>query len=137
MELDFYGINVLNVLFHIFVAISITLPLGKFHELLHVVKAKQLGYKCTKFSLWKNEIEIHRKDCDGKCKDTCFTKENPHWKTVGYAPYFVMFPLGFLLIVLGLQPWQGGTFILGVFVAGIAVILLHCLSLPFEGKNDR
>lgn len=137
MNLDFYGINIVNVIIHALIAIGITVPLGKVHEILHVIKAKQLGYKCTKFALCKNEIEVHQKDCDGNCGDKCFTKNDPNWKNVAYAPYFVMFPLGFLLIVFGWQPWQGGTFILGVFIAGVAVILLHCISLPFEGKDVR
>lgn len=124
---DVYGFNILNIILHTIIAIVITLILGKFHEVLHAFKAKKLGYKVNKISLWKNETDIE------------INENDPNHKKIAYFPYYVMFPLGILLIIFGWQPWKGGTFIFGVLISGVAIIFLHCLSLIYEGKdlNDK
>jgi len=119
-----YGFNVLVIILNTIIAIIIALVAGKFHEVIHALRAKQLGYKVNKISLWKNETDIAIEDDD------------PNVKDIAMAPYYVMLPLGFILIVFGyyLLTIQS-MFFLGIMVAGVAIVFLHLLSLKFEGKD--
>jgi len=119
-----YGFNVLVIILNTIIALIIALAAGKAHEVIHAMRAKQLGYKVNKITLWKNETDIAIADDD------------PNVRRIAMAPYYVMLPLGFILIVFGyyLLTIQS-MFFLGIMIAGIAIVFLHLLSMKFEGKD--
>lgn len=112
--------NVPLIIGHTIVALVICLIAGKFHEVLHVVVAKKYGYKIKSFALWKNEVDVD------------IEADDPNLKKIANAPYFVMFPLGVCLILVG---W----FIdfLGILVAGVGIILMHSVTVFLEGREER
>jgi len=115
------------------IILVICLALGKVHEGLHYYKAKKLGYKVTSFGKIKNFVDIHTMECDGKCNDRgeeCFNSSDPNFRKVALFPYVVLVPIGWLLLPLG---WFFDSF--GIFIAGIATVLIHGLYLRKEGKQ--
>lgn len=119
-----YGFNIILIVANTIIALVIALILGKLHEVIHAIRAKQLGYKVNKISLWKNETDIDIKEDD------------PNFKKIARTPYYVMFPIGFLFIIIGYYMWTvRNPFYFGVIIGGIAIIFLHILSLRYEGKD--
>lgn len=118
--------NISNIIFHAIIAIIIAVSCGKIHELLHVVRAKQLGYKINKIEWWKNEVDI------------AITQDDPNNKAIGRFPYYVMIPASIIMIVVGWQPWNSiFPWFLGITIAGIGLLLMHLVTLPFEGREDE
>jgi hypothetical protein len=103
----------------IIIAILFSMAVGKFHETIHLITAKLLGYKVKYFKLWRNETDVDIQDTD------------PNWKKIARAPYYVMFPLGVVLIIVG---WY---YSLGLFVAGIGTIIMHLVTFNLEGKDGK
>ena len=131
-----YGFNVIVIILNTILALVIALAAGKMHEVIHAIRAKQLGYKVTSFPLYKNEVDIHTKDCDGNCNDTCFTQDDPNFKSVARISYYILMPFGFLLVLFGYYMWTvRNTYFLGVMIGGIAIVFLHLMTLKFEGKD--
>ena len=119
-----YGFNVIVIILNTIVAMVIALVAGKVHEVIHALRAKQLGYKVNGISLWKNETDVD------------IEEDDPNFKRIARAPYYVMMPFGFFLIWLGYYMWTvRNMFYFGVIIGGIAIIFLHLLSLKFEGKD--
>jgi len=119
-----YGFNVGNIIFNTMLAMAITLVAGKLHEVVHYVVAKRLGYKIISFKLLKNETDVDIKEDD------------PNFKKIARAPYYVMMPIGAILLCLGIAIYPSEIF-LGVSVAGVAILFLHGLSFKFEGKDEK
>lgn len=95
----------------------ITFGLGKVHEILHIYKAKKLGYRLISYKRWKNEVDID------------IQPDDPNVKKIGLFPYIVLVPLGWLLLPIGFYFDQ-----FGIFLAGLATVIIHGLSLRREGK---
>lgn len=102
----------------------IALLLAKTHEVIHYAVAKKMGYKINGFKLWKNEVDVDIKPDD------------PNFKKIARAPYYVLIPVGALLVIWGVLMYPGEYF-LGILVAGVTILFLHCLSFPFEGKDIK
>lgn len=99
------------------IIVIITFSLGKVHETLHIYKAKKLGYRITSYKRWKNEVDID------------IQPDDPNVKKIALFPYVVLVPLGWSLLPIGLYFDQ-----FGVFLAGLATVIIHGLSLRREGK---
>jgi len=112
--------NIPLIILHTIVAFVICLIAGKVHELLHVYVAKKYGYTITSFALWKNEVDID------------IEPDDPNVKKIAHAPYFVMFPLGGILVVLG---WYID--FLGILVAGVGIVLMHSVTVFLEEREER
>jgi len=97
---------------------AICFALGKIHEILHIYKAKKLGYKVISWTRFKNEVDIDIQPND------------PNVRKIGVFPYLVLVPIGWLIVVLG---WFLNSF--GILLAGIATIIIHGLSIGKEGKT--
>jgi len=131
------GIWIPVVVIPTLIAIAIVMPLSKAHELIHVYAAKKLGYKCTRFEIWKNQVEIHKGDCDGKCGDTCFTKSDPNWKKIAYAPYYYLIPVGLMFTIAGIYLFNYSDLIcLGLTVGGVGTLFVNLLSIKMEGRDE-
>lgn len=123
---DVGGFNLLMIIINTIIAMVIALVAGKSHELIHALRAKQLGYTVKKITLWKNETDID------------ITEDDPNYKKISRAPYYVMFPLGTCLIVCGYYLWTIRIpYYLGVLIAGVAIIFLHVLSIKFETTEPK
>ena len=128
---NLYGFNIIVIILNTILALVIALALGKFHEVLHALKAKQLGYRVNKISWWKNEVDI------------AVSEDNPDSKKIARFPYLINVPIGFILSIIGfygiLQIYPLVVFnydmSLGVLVGGVATLFLHALSVKFEGKD--
>ena len=119
-----YGFNLISIILNTILAMVIALVAGKVHEVIHAVRARQLGYKVNKITWWKNETNIAISDDD------------PNVKKIAMAPYYVMIPFGGFLIWLGYVMWTlKNMFYFGVLIGGVAIIFLHILSMKFEGKD--
>lgn len=119
-----YGFNLIAIILNTIIAMVLALVAGKVHEVIHALRARQLGYKVNKITLWKNETDIAISDDD------------PNVKKIAMAPYYVMIPFGSLLILLGCYMWTlRNMFYFGVIIGGVAIIFLHLLSMKFEGKD--
>jgi hypothetical protein len=119
-----YGFNITLIIINTFIAMVIALLLAKTHEVIHYVVAKKMGYKINGFKLWKNEVDVDIKPDD------------PNFKKIARAPYYVLIPVGALLVIWGVLMYPGEYF-LGILVAGVTILFLHCLSFPFEGKDIK
>ena len=106
----------LDILLDIIIAMIITVPCGTLHEYLHVRKAIKLGYN-AKVNFRRNETTID------------IPPDSPDAKKIAQAPYIVMIPFSLFLIIFG---WYIN---FGIFIAGVAVLFLHIISYPFEGKD--
>jgi len=118
------GFNVGSIIFNTIIALVITLVIGKLHEVIHMVTAQRLGYKVTGFKLWKNEVDVDIKPDD------------PNFRKIANAPYYIMIPVGIALTIVGLFLYPG-EFFLGIFIAGVATLFLHGLSFLVEGKDVK
>lgn len=100
------------------ITVLICFSLGKIHEILHIYKARQLGYRLISYKLFKNEVDIDILESD------------PNVRKIGLYPYIILVPLGWLLVPIG---WYLDSF--GILLAGVATVILHALSLKGEGKK--
>jgi len=119
-----YDFNVGNILINFLIALVIALVSGKFHEVIHYVVARRLGYKVNSFSLWKNEVDVAIEPTD------------PNYKKIAVAPYLFFYPFGTVMLLLGIYLFPSDLF-LGFLVAGIAILFLHTLSFFYEGKDVK
>lgn len=110
--------DVTEIVFHLVVAILIVTPTGTLHEWLHTRKARQLGYEVVHTNYRTNETEVK------------IEPDDPNVKVIGNAPYYVLFPLGAIIIIVGYI-----FSILGVIVGGIAILFLHAISFWLEGED--
>jgi len=108
---------VLTFIFHIIVAGCIAVPLGYFHEYLHMRKAKQLGYVVV--NRVGNQLTINVTD-----------KE--HTKQIGHAPYKVIIPISIIILIIGIYIFQ-----IGLIIGAVGTILIHCISFPLEGRDEK
>ena len=53
-----YGFNVIVIGLNTIIAMIIALAAGKAHEVIHAMRAKQLGYKVNKITLWKQQNDV-------------------------------------------------------------------------------
>jgi len=116
----FGDITLFEVTIHTVIAIAIVLPCGWLHEYLHCVAARKLGYKVTSMNLRRNETDIK------------ISPDDPNVKKIAKAPYYILTPIGIILLVVGIA-----LNILGVGIAGVTILFLHGLSFWFEGKEKE
>lgn len=120
---------VVEYLFHVqivtntILAITIVLCMGFTHEALHYGKAVSLGY-VPKWYRTKVMMGFEIDDNPDK------RIREKHKKQIGYAPYPVIMPISIAILLLGLCFNN-----LGLFVAGLASIILHGIAFPLEGRN--
>lgn len=104
-------------------AVTIVLCMGFMHEALHYIKAIKLGYEPKWFrTRFMMGFEIEDNPNLGL--------REKHRKQIGYAPYPVIIPISIVILLIGLYLNN-----LGLFVAGLTSIILHCIALPMEGRN--
>ena len=102
----------------------IAVPIGYFHEYLHIRKAKQLGYKVV--NRQGNELTIDVKD-------------EKHTKQISKAPYIIIIPISIIILIIGIvgiyQDLLMGP--IGLVVGAGGTILIHCISYPLEGMDEK
>lgn len=112
-----------NILVEVIISIVIILAFFFLHEYLHYYKAIKLGYEPrwyrTKLTMGF-EISHH----------TNRKTWNKHKKEIGTFPYYFMFPLAAIILVIGLLISS-----LGIIITSIVIIVLHIISyFTTEGK---
>ena len=110
---------VAEFIFHGAIAICIAVPFGTVHEYLHMRKAKQLGCKVTKGKRFKNETIVD-------------TTDPVKVKKIGRAPYPILVPLATVILVIGIYFMH-----VGLIVGGGGTILIHAISYPLEGREEK
>jgi len=108
---------------HSIIAIAIALSLGFLHEVMHYWKATKLGYQPkwyrTTFRMYF-EVSSH--------------SNRKSWredmKKIGIAPYYVVVPLSFAILIIGLSIQH-----LGIIIGGLGSIILHLVSYRKEGEE--
>jgi len=113
------NIDIGYVILNIILALCIAVPMGWFHEYLHMRKAKQLGLTVTRPKAIKNQILVDT-------KDPVFTKQ------IGDAPYKIIIPLSIILLIIGVYFLQ-----LGLIMGSAGTILIHMISYPLEGRDEE
>jgi len=111
-------IDVINIIVQTIIAVIIVTPMGTIHELIHVWKAKKLGYEVTKIDLRRNATHVK------------IEADDPNHKRIAAAPYYFMFPIGIIISIIGYI-----TGIIGILVGGITILFLHSLSFWLEGED--
>ena len=104
-------------------AVTIVLCMGFAHEALHYGKAVSLGY-VPKWYRTRVMMGFEIEDNPNK------RIREKHKKQIGHAPYPVIMPISVAILLLGLYFNN-----LGLFVAGLSSIILHCIAFPLEGRN--
>jgi len=117
LSLEAIRADPLRLVLQFLITIVICIALGKIHEVLHIYKAKKLGYKLLSYKLFKNEVDID------------IQSDDPNVRKIALFPYIVLVPVGWLLVPLG---WYIDS--LGVLLAGLATVIIHFLSIRAEGK---
>lgn len=110
--------EIIELLLHTVLGMAIAVALGWLHEFLHMYAAIRLGYKVNNINLRMNETDID------------ITEDDPNFKKIALAPYYVNFPLAILLVVVGIY-----LNFLGIIIGGVATILLHSVTVWVEGKD--
>ena len=112
--------SIVELLFHLIVGMGISVSVGWFHEVLHAYKAVRLGYKVNNMSFRRNETDIEIEEGD------------PNFRKIAMAPYYVIFPISIMILIAGFY-----FSFLGLIIAGVALILLHSISIFGEGKDIK
>jgi len=110
---------IFNFIIHAIIAICIAVPFGTIHEYLHMRKAKQLGCAVTTGPRFKNETIVD-------------TNDPVLVKKIGNAPYPVIVPIAIIILIIGIYLMQ-----IGVIVGSGATLLLHAISYPLEGRDEK
>jgi len=98
------------------IALCIAIPMGYFHEYLHIRKAKQLGCEIVKRK--GNQLTINTGHDE---------KKN---KLIANAPYKIIIPISIIILVIGIYLLQ-----IGLMVGSGGTILIHAISYPLEGRD--
>jgi len=106
------------------VAGLVAVPIGYFHEYLHIKKAKELGYKLV--NRVGNELTINVTD-------------KVHTKQIAQAPYKIIIPISIIILIIGIILFNQGYSIgpIGLVIGSIGTILIHCISYPLEGRDEK
>jgi len=110
---------VFDFIIHCIIAICIAVPFGIIHEYLHRRKAIQLGCKVTKGPRFKNETIVD-------------TVDPVKTKQIARAPYIVIVPIAFVILIIGIYLLH-----LGLMVGGGGTLLMHAISYPLEGREMK
>ena len=108
---------------HAFLAVVIVLMISLAHEALHYWRAIRLGYKPKWYRtkiMMGFEIGHH-----SSRKKWLVDK-----KKIALAPYYFLIPLSLVLVAIGIN-----YNVMGIYIGGIGSIIIHGISLPFEGRD--
>ena len=129
----------LHLLSTVLLGVTIAILFGLFHECLHYRCAINLGYipewYRTRikfgFDIDTNQKTEEQKEKDSKLSIKQFKQQNvTDANMIGRAPYVVILPLSFLLLVFGFI-----ANIHGVMLGAGATLFLHMISYTKEGKE--
>ena len=109
--------------FDTIIAIAIVLILFLFHELLHYIKAKKLGYEVE----WYTTTFMAGFEIDKRSRRQKWIKDK---KQIGLFPYYFIIPASIVILSIGIIISN-----LGISIAGFASLLLHGISFSLEGKE--
>jgi len=105
-----------------FIAIIIVLSIGFLHEGLHYREATRLGYKPKWYrTIFTMGFEIHHDNT---------SEWEKHKKLIGRAPYKVVIPLIFIIMIIGVVLNS-----FGLMIASVGSLLLHIVSYKMEGRD--
>ena len=104
------------------VAIAVVLTIGFLHEGLHYREAVKLGYNPKWYrTVFTMGFEIHHDNT---------AEWEVHKKLIAHAPYKVVIPITFVILILGIMFSS-----LGLSIAAVGSFLLHVVSYTQEGKD--
>ena len=105
-------------------AIFIALSFGFFHELLHFMTARRLGYEAE---WWRTTLRMGFIIDSGDKSKEQWEKDN---NAIAIMPYFFVIPVAVAVLVLSAVTRQ-----YGFAVGSIATLLLHIYSFFREGED--
>ena len=109
--------NILDVVLNLIIAGVICVLFEIFHELLHILRAKQLGYKISSFSIKNAEVVVDVKNESDNIKIARF-------------PYLIILPVSILMLYIGYSysidflTWSS-----------IMIVIFHIISYKLEGRE--